>query len=134
MVDFMKNHQINLLKWLYSQHLKIINGVRFTHREIDVVSCILSGKLTKTIAIFLSISPKTVEAHTYNILSKLGVSSRGDLINFIEASGKFSLIKKYYITLITQNSFKEGLNQLRLSLNKSYSCLICCLYPLKKDF
>lgn len=55
----------------YYNHLKLINGVKFTPREIDIIACLLSAKGLKTIALFLSIEEKTIETHKYNIMRKL---------------------------------------------------------------
>ncbi|KAB2834600.1 MAG: helix-turn-helix transcriptional regulator, partial [Caedimonadaceae bacterium] len=52
----------------YSQDLETINGIRFTPREIDAIAFIVSGRSTKKIASFLSISPKTVDNHIHNIM------------------------------------------------------------------
>ncbi|MBS0186114.1 MAG: hypothetical protein JSS34_07235 [Proteobacteria bacterium] len=102
----------NNLDILYEEQLKIINEIKFTRREIDIVSCVMSGKSVKKIASFLSISTRTVEAHTYNILTKLNFTSREDIIYFIEKSGKFIFVQQYYLNLLAQEAFKEGLKKI----------------------
>ena len=47
--------------------VSIINGVKCTPREIDIISCIINGRNTKSTANILGISTKTVENHTRNI-------------------------------------------------------------------
>ena len=44
---------------IYDEHLKVINDVKFTYREIDVVACILHQRGEKKMASLLSISPLT---------------------------------------------------------------------------
>jgi len=48
-------------------------------REKEVFPLLADGKSIKEIAQRLSISPKTVETHKYNIMEKLGVESIADL-------------------------------------------------------
>lgn len=69
---------------LYATHLKSINGIHFTRREIEVAAFLVSGRGVKAIASSLSIAPKTVEAHIHNIMLKLECNSRESIINFIE--------------------------------------------------
>ncbi|MBS0186111.1 MAG: hypothetical protein JSS34_07220 [Proteobacteria bacterium] len=118
-------HKENNLDSLYTENLKIIGETKFTRREIDIIACILSGKSVKRIAYLLSISARTVEAHTYNILSKLNFTSREDIIHFIEKSGMLSLMQKYYLNLLIQQAFKSSLKQISNQLiNKNINCLI----------
>ena len=42
------------------ERLAIINGVKFTHREIDVIACLLNARGTSKIASFLCIALRTV--------------------------------------------------------------------------
>jgi len=105
-------------------HLEPINGVNFTKREIDVIACILSGKPVKKIAQFLSISPRTVENHVHNIMLKLGCQSQEKIIEFVEKSDKFLLIRKHYLNLLIQSSFTSELKAIStLIANNNYACL-----------
>lgn len=108
------------------QSLEKFNGIKFTRREIDIVSCIISGRAaTKTIASFLSIEPKTVEVHTRNIRLKLECNSRENIVNFIEKAGKFLETRQHYFLLFTQSAFEQKLRQLSsLIIQKNFSCLI----------
>jgi len=51
---------------------------RLTARELDVLGLIVAGMSNARIASELFISPKTASVHVSNIMSKLGVSSRGE--------------------------------------------------------
>ncbi len=129
----MQNKKINIPQWIYLNYLKTINGVKFTRREIDVIACILSGKASKIIATFLSIAPKTVEAHTHNIMLKLECNSREGIIEFIEKSGNLPLMQKYYLNLLIYDAFKKGLEKtshiLKTQLPKGH--IIC--WPLQDN-
>lgn len=113
-------------------HLKIISGVKFTPREIDVIACLLSGKGSKTIAKFLSIEEKTLETHKYNIMRKLERNSKEGIIEFIEKSDKFAILKNHYASLLRNDVFEKHLRQIfSLSKNKDTSCVL--IYEEDKD-
>lgn len=56
-------------------------------RELEILSAIVSGLPTKTIAFQLGISPRTVHAHRMNISAKLGVSGLSNLLRLSLAAG-----------------------------------------------
>lgn len=95
----------------------VVEGIQFTHREKDVLSCILHYRGNKKIAQFLSISPKTVEVHARNIMIKLKCNSREGIIDFVESSNKFDCIKKHYETLINETLFERQLEKLKTNEN-----------------
>src|SRR5262245_29880059 len=100
-----ENNKIILPQEIYRSFLKTINGVSFTQREIDIAACICTGRSAKKIASLLSLSPKTIENHIRNIKIKLNCSSQESIIDFIEKSGKFILVKQYYSSLVIQHHF-----------------------------
>jgi len=53
------------------------HAAELTAREVEVLVLLARGKTKKQIAHELTISAKTVNAHTEHIYAKLGVSSRG---------------------------------------------------------
>lgn len=55
-----------------------------TKREIDVFSLLAKGLNAESIAEKLIISEKTVKVHTYHVYQKLGVSSRQELIAYVD--------------------------------------------------
>jgi tetratricopeptide (TPR) repeat protein/DNA-binding CsgD family transcriptional regulator len=114
----MEKKEFTDLHDIYSNHLETINGIKFTPREIDMIACLTSGRSAKTIGSFLSISPKTVENHTRNIMQKLECNSREGIINFIEKSHKLSVVRKYYSILIIQSAFEEGLRKASILIKK----------------
>lgn len=112
-------------------HLEPINGINFTKREIDVIACILSGKSVKKIAQFLFISPRTVENHIHNIMLKLGCQSQEKIIEFIEKSDKFLLVRKHYLNLLFQSAFISELKALStLIADNNYNCLFIIIGDL----
>ncbi len=121
----MKYNQILLPHFIYSQYLCVIKNIKFTRKEVDIIAYLLSGRSAKSIGYFLSISHKTVETHTRNVMKKLGCNSREAIINFIEKSGKLSLLKKHHTSLLLLPEFEESLKSISI-LNQEgvLSCLI----------
>lgn len=112
---------------IYSAYLTIINDIKFSKREIDIISCILNGRSAKGIAHLLSISPKTVESHTYCVMKKLDCSSRESLISIMEYSDKILILKRYYFSLLIFLDFKKSLSNIsELHSKKEIACLIIC--------
>jgi DNA-binding NarL/FixJ family response regulator len=53
-----------------------------TPRELDVVKLIAEAHTNKQIAVALHVSEKTVESHRANVLSKLGMRDRVELVRY----------------------------------------------------
>jgi len=111
---------------LYASELETIQDVNFTRREADIVSCLLSGKTAKQIAAFLSISPKTVENHVRNISLKTNCRTQATIIDFIEKSEQFPLVKNHYSSLLIQHAFAVELKKISKMLPKKFHC--CIIY------
>lgn len=62
-----------------------------TSRERDVLRLVSAGRTNRQIAEELFISPKTASVHVSNILSKLGVSGRGEAAALAHRLGLFPL-------------------------------------------
>jgi two-component system response regulator FixJ len=58
-----------------------------TPREYDVLEGLVRGHPNKTIAYDLDISPRTVEIHRANLMSKLGVASLSEALRIAFAAG-----------------------------------------------
>lgn len=108
---------------IYNDKLSYITGIKFSYREIDVVSCFLNNRNTKKISSLLNISSKTVGTHINNIRLKLGCYSREAVIDFFEKSEIYIDLKKYYYCILVSNSFERLLNKIK-SINKS--TVQCC--------
>ena len=58
-----------------------------THREIDVLRLLVRGNTNRQIAELLDLSIRTVESHRANLMGKLGLSSRVELVTYAEEHG-----------------------------------------------
>ncbi len=58
-----------------------------THRELDVLRLIVRGYTNNQIASQLCISARTVEGHRANLMSKLDLHSRLELVEYAEQHG-----------------------------------------------
>ena len=58
-----------------------------TQREIDVLRLLVRGNTTRQIAELLALSVRTVESHRANLMGKLGLSSRVELVTYAEEHG-----------------------------------------------
>jgi DNA-binding NarL/FixJ family response regulator len=56
-------------------------------RELQIARLVEERKSNKAIARALSISPRTVSTHLSNIYQKLGISSRGELADYVRGEG-----------------------------------------------
>lgn len=112
--------------------LEIINNIKFSLREVDIVSCIINGRSPKFIAHLLDISPKTVEAHIRNIKIKMNCSSKEQIVSFIEKSNKHQLISQHYRELIVNVDFEKSLQNISAEIiNKNLELQVICL--IKND-
>jgi len=58
-----------------------------TRREIDVLRLLARGNTNRQIAELLTLSVRTVESHRANLMGKLGLSSRVELVTYAEEHG-----------------------------------------------
>lgn len=58
-----------------------------TRREIDVLRLLVRGNTNRQIAELLILSVRTVESHRANLMGKLGLSSRVELVTYAEEHG-----------------------------------------------
>ncbi|HQS84306.1 MAG TPA: tetratricopeptide repeat protein [Alphaproteobacteria bacterium] len=108
---------------LYLESLTLINDVKFTRREIDILAFFVSGRSAKKAASFFSIAPKTIENHTHNIMLKLGCNSRETIIDFIEKSDRLPALRKFYTALLAQRKFEDALKDMIPKIqNQKISC------------
>jgi tetratricopeptide (TPR) repeat protein/DNA-binding CsgD family transcriptional regulator len=122
-----KNNKLLLPREIYEAQLKTINAVALSQREIDVIACTLNGRSAKGTAQFLGISHKTVQAHIYNAMKKLGCASRGSMITLLESAGQFLTLKSYYLSLLTYCAFEKSLKDIakqEIDTSTHKNCLI----------
>ncbi|MCW3836514.1 response regulator FixJ [Sphingomonas canadensis] len=70
-----------------SEHEAQVRIAALTQREQDVLRGLVRGHPNKTIAYDLGISPRTVEVHRANVMSKLGVRSLSEALRIAFAAG-----------------------------------------------
>jgi DNA-binding NarL/FixJ family response regulator len=58
-----------------------------TRREIDVLRLLARGNTNRQIADLLTLSIRTVESHRANLMGKLGLASRVELVTYAEEHG-----------------------------------------------
>lgn len=63
------------------------NGAVLTGREQEVLTMVAYGHTNKEIGTALGITTKTVETHKANVMHKLGITSRAELVRFALAQG-----------------------------------------------
>lgn len=113
--------------------LETINGTKLTDREIDIIACILSGRGRKATASLLSISDKTVETHIRNIMRKLECYSREGIRDKIEKSNKLTVIRQHYLKLLSEDIFKQQLQNILFLTSKNDSVYLF-VYWQNQDF
>lgn len=117
MLNARLDHNIENLLSVYEQ-LRSIEEIKFTNREIDIISCISQGRVTKKIAIILAISYKTVGTHISKIMLKIGCCSQEKIIDFIEQSDKYNILRQHYINLLINSSFRQELININSMIGK----------------
>lgn len=58
-----------------------------TPREVEVLRLLVRGNTNRQIAGLLGLSPRTVESHRANLMGKLGLESRVELVDYAEEHG-----------------------------------------------
>ena len=122
-MSFKTSYDIN--EKLYESHLTTIKGVKFTYREIDIITCIIHNRGEKKIASLFLISPRTISAHVYNIMNKIGCNAKDQIIDFIESSGKLAVIKEYYLHLLLKAQFEKQLVKIGNLINRKKTYCYC---------
>ena len=71
---------------------KLIESVRMTKRERQVIELVADGLTNKEIAQNLHLSTYTVKSHIHNILEKLALHTRVQIANYARASDSYETI------------------------------------------
>jgi DNA-binding NarL/FixJ family response regulator len=66
---------------------RLIESVRMTRREQDIIDLIALGRSNKEIAAELNIAVHTVKSHVHNILEKLALHTRLEVASFAHSEG-----------------------------------------------
>jgi two-component system response regulator NreC len=67
-----------------TEHRRGLPAISLTRRELDVLRLLAKGNTNRQIAGLLGLSMRTVENHRANLMGKLGLVSRVELVNFAE--------------------------------------------------
>lgn len=95
------------------KHLELFQEIKLTHREIDVISCILNGRTSKkSMASFLSIEPRTAETHVRNLINKLRCSSWEQVRDRFSESPLAAAYSRHFEFLKIQKQFIELLHKI----------------------
>jgi DNA-binding CsgD family transcriptional regulator len=65
----------------------VLARYRISEREAEIIRLLVQGKSYRDIEEELFISLKTVKTHVYNIYKKMGIKSRWQLLNLLQAGG-----------------------------------------------
>jgi tetratricopeptide (TPR) repeat protein/DNA-binding CsgD family transcriptional regulator len=121
--DMMTTQDMNSPSDAPDELLTTLNAIKFTSREIDIITLIFHTRGSSKIAGFLSISTRTVETHTANIMRKMDAHSREGIIDFVEKSGQVPWVQKHYQNLLEQIDFKKQLREIsRLIQGRTFRC------------
>lgn len=66
---------------------KVVDAVRMTNRELEVISLLGEGLSNKEIAQRLNVAVHTVKSHVHNVLEKLALHSRLEVVAFTHKRG-----------------------------------------------
>lgn len=105
----MENGVLFFPEAIYLRYLTVVEGIHFTHREMDVLACLLYARTTGRIAALLNVASTTVTTHIKNIMRKLKCSSRESIIDFVERSHDVDIIQMYYVSVVIHSAFKNSL-------------------------
>ncbi|RZI46212.1 tetratricopeptide repeat protein [Candidatus Finniella inopinata] len=114
--DLQTNHDVGQLPF-------VIEGIKFTNREVDIIACIVNVRGSSKMASLLSISPRTCETHILNIMRKISCNSREGIVDFVEKTSYSFVLNKHYQSLLAQFDFGKKLNSL-VAYGKSITCHI----------
>lgn len=104
---------------IYDEYLKTINDIRFTQKQIDVLSCLIQKYTYKSIADILQIgSVSTIKTHVRIIKDLIRVNSVDDIINFINRSGRRKQIQTYFFHVYAQSLFESKVKKIAKILNR----------------
>ena len=122
-----KNKKMSYLINFQYEKLKSIGSIKFTEREIDVISCLMNGRTTrKSIAKTLNIEASTAAVHLTHLREKLNCSSWEYVREFIEKSEYVGCFQKHFFALIRDSNLIDLLKKIHIM--KKNDLLILSIY------
>ena len=76
-----------LLRQPVTTHRRTATPPALTPRELEVLRLLAKGNTNRQIALLLGLSIRTVESHRANLMGKLGIDSRVELVDYAEEHG-----------------------------------------------
>lgn len=73
--------------WIKNGLDKTVPSIRFSKREIQLVTNMSKGKTSEQIAMELNVSSRTIESCRYNLIAKTKVKNMAELIDYVYANG-----------------------------------------------
>lgn len=109
----------------YYAQLQVMHGIKFTVRQIDVVSCIVNARTKyKEIANILGIEVTVVRSHISAIRAKIRNTSNSDIIQFVENSTIYDSIKNHFIFLLKVQEFDNLLKNIAKASSQKEEIII----------
>jgi DNA-binding CsgD family transcriptional regulator len=80
-------HCLLLLEEQSAVQPKVLEALRLTRREAEVLHWVAEGKTNEEIGMLLGLSPRTVSKHLEHIYDKLGVRTRTEAVRLVVERG-----------------------------------------------
>lgn len=108
--------------------------LKLTMRELDALACLTEYQSSKKIAKLLNISPRTAEAHIFNVTHKLGKSTRTSVVELIKNSDYHQDLKLHFSHLNEAFHFREHMKNIKRQgpLSRETCHLSCADLALKR--
>jgi len=104
----------------YYGGLTVVNGIKFTKRQVDVLSCMINARVKhKQISHILGIAPTVVSSYVTSIREKISQSHYrdNDIIAYIEKAKNYKELKRHYQHLLLNYNFAELLKSIAKKIN-----------------
>ncbi len=104
---------------VYIPYLRVVNGVAFSPREIDIISCLVSGLTINDTAVVLSISSGAVLHSIEGINKKINSFTSDSVVNFATKTGRLLQYKRYFNDFLSKGESEysaeneNSINQLK---------------------
>lgn len=114
-----------------TQNIELINDIKFTPKEIDVISCIVGNSVykknkerpEKSIESLIYINLNTLNTHLRNIKLKIKCSRQEEIVEFVESSKQYEFIINKYIEIRIKYEFDKVLKNINIKNSANeYEC------------
>lgn len=91
----------------YLDKIGTLNNIDLTLREVDIIACVLSGHIEKTMSSLLNIKESTYGRYYANLKKKLAIETKENLISLIETATSIVMYKKHAWLLQVEKTIFE---------------------------